>query len=89
MDHIGAAIQSRRRSLGMSVQELADQAQISASYLYAMEAGTRGNHFDKIVRIAEVLQLDLYELAELSKKSKNSVPPMECRLFHLEMGGMQ
>lgn len=63
--HLGEIIKEQRVAQGLRVQELAVFAQVSASYIYAVEAGVRGNHFDKIVRIAQVLKLDLYELASV------------------------
>ena len=56
-------VRRRRIDLGMSVRELAEQTGVEASYIYAIEGEARGPHFDKIVRIAKVLDLDWYELA--------------------------
>ena len=59
---LGERVKSRRLSLGLSVQDLASRAQVSASYIYAIEAGERGSHIDKLTRIALALGTDLMEL---------------------------
>lgn len=56
---IAEQIRSARIALGMSVKELADRAQISVSYLYAIESGERGSHIDKLYRVCKQLGLKL------------------------------
>lgn len=59
---LGQRVKERRLMLGLSVQELAKRARVSASYIYAIEAGVRGSHVDKIARIAQALNTNLLEI---------------------------
>lgn len=47
---------------GLSVKELAEKANVSASYIYAIESGARGTHIDKLSRIANALGISLYDI---------------------------
>ena len=86
--HIGVLIQNKRKEMGIGVHELARLAQVSASYIYAIESGKRGRHFDKLLRIANVLSMDIQELADIVNEKlteitrKNSSFP----LYHGEEG---
>lgn len=55
-------VKQRRLEYGLSVQELARKAKVSASYIYAIESGARGSHIDKITRIAQALEVPLTAL---------------------------
>ncbi len=59
---LGARVRERRLKLGMSVQELAKKAEVSASYIYAIESGVRGSHIEKLTRIAHSLETTVTEL---------------------------
>lgn len=59
---LGQRVKERRLSLGLTVQELAGRARVSASYIYAIEAGVRGSHVDKLARIAKALETTLLDL---------------------------
>jgi len=63
---LGERVKERRLALGMTVQELARRAEVSVSYVYAIEAGERGSHIDKILRIAQALEVPLQDLWPLS-----------------------
>ena len=60
--NLGERVRERRLMKGMSVQELAQRARVSASYIYAIEAGARGSHIDKLTRIAQALETSLLDL---------------------------
>ena len=59
---LGETIRNRRLLLEMSVVEVAQKAGVSASYLYAIEAGTRGSSMRKLAQIARVLGLQSTDL---------------------------
>lgn len=61
---IGDQIQYARLQHNLTIPELARRASVSISYLYAIEAGVRGSHIDKIWRIANVLSLSLDVMCE-------------------------
>ncbi len=63
---LGERVKERRQLLGLTVQELAKRAQVSASYIYAIEAGERGSHIDKLTRIAHALDTNIIELWPIS-----------------------
>ncbi len=65
MESLGSLVRKRRTESRLSVPELATNAKVSASYIYALESGQRrGNHFDKTIQIAGVLKFDLYEMTK-------------------------
>ena len=56
---IGALIRARRERVGMTMAELARRAEISRSYLYAIEdAQTLNPSFDVVMRLAWELEDD-------------------------------
>jgi transcriptional regulator with XRE-family HTH domain len=59
---LGERVRKRRLALGLSVQEVARRANVSASYIYAIEAGVRGSQIAKLARVAEALDIDLAAL---------------------------
>ncbi|PWI57241.1 helix-turn-helix transcriptional regulator [Sulfoacidibacillus thermotolerans] len=59
---LGARVRERRLKLGMSVQELAKKAEVSASYIYAIESGVRGSQIEKLTRIARALETTVIDL---------------------------
>ena len=59
---LGQRVHELRMKKGLSVQELARMAEVSASYIYAIEAGARGSHIDKLTRIARILDTNLTDL---------------------------
>ncbi len=59
---LGERVREKRISLGFTVQELATRAQVSASYIYAIEAGVRGSRIEKLTRIAKALDISLLEI---------------------------
>ncbi|MDI3328449.1 MAG: helix-turn-helix transcriptional regulator [Alicyclobacillaceae bacterium] len=59
---IGERLKELRLERGLTVKELAERAGVSQSYVYAVEAGTRGSQVDKLVRIAKALGVDLSTL---------------------------
>ncbi|MCI0182571.1 helix-turn-helix transcriptional regulator [Sulfoacidibacillus ferrooxidans] len=59
---LGVRVRERRLKLGLSVQELAIKAQVSASYIYAIESGIRGSHIEKLSRVARALETTVNEL---------------------------
>lgn len=60
--NIGDQIRAAREWHYLTVQELANKAKVSASYIYAIEAGMRGSHIDKLYRICKQLELKLDDI---------------------------
>jgi transcriptional regulator with XRE-family HTH domain len=61
--HIGELIQQKRIEKGIGQTELAQRAYVGVLYIKHIEKGIGGLSFDKIVRIAYALDLDISELA--------------------------
>ena len=57
---LGASIRARRKSKGLTQQELADRAGCSAKFLTDLENGKPTVRFDKVLKIVMVLGMDLY-----------------------------
>ncbi|MDI3256922.1 MAG: helix-turn-helix transcriptional regulator [Kyrpidia sp.] len=61
---IGERLRELRLQRGLTVRELAEKAGVSQSYVYAVEAGTRGSRVDKLIKIARALEVDIAALVE-------------------------
>ncbi|ATY85921.1 XRE family transcriptional regulator [Kyrpidia spormannii] len=61
---MGERLRELRRERGMTVRELAEKAGVSQSYIYAVEAGTRGSRLAKLIKIARALEVDLATLIQ-------------------------
>jgi transcriptional regulator with XRE-family HTH domain len=62
---IGMQLKKLRKTTGLSVKELAERAGVSQSYIYAIEAGSRGANATKLSSIANALGVpvaDLYDV---------------------------
>jgi transcriptional regulator with XRE-family HTH domain len=59
MDNLGQRVRELRLSKAMKVRQLAHTAGVSASYIYAIESGTRGSHVSKLELIAHALGVPL------------------------------
>lgn len=62
METLAARVQHYRLQKKLSVRELAKLADVSVSYVYAIESGTRGNNIVKLERIASALDVPLQAL---------------------------
>lgn len=61
-ERFGFAVQARREALGLTQEDLADQARIHRTYLSDIERGTRNVALINIERLARALDLPLSEL---------------------------
>lgn len=61
-EDIGNNVKQLRKRAGLSVKELAEVAGVSASYVYSIEAGTRGSNIHKLNKIAKALGVTVMEL---------------------------
>ncbi|MFD1676699.1 helix-turn-helix domain-containing protein [Alicyclobacillus fodiniaquatilis] len=57
-----------RKLRKMSVRALADKADVSVSYVYAIEAGARGSNITKLNQISDALDIALSELLGQDKR---------------------
>ncbi|MHB1685695.1 MAG: helix-turn-helix domain-containing protein [Bacilli bacterium] len=64
---LGLWVRTKRLERGLKVKELAEQASVSASYIYAVEAGHRGSRFAELIRLARALDSTLVELWQQAK----------------------
>jgi HTH-type transcriptional regulator / antitoxin HipB len=58
-EDITRTIRERRRSLGLTQDELADLAGCSPRFIRALEAGKKSVQLDKLLQVLEVLGLEL------------------------------
>jgi y4mF family transcriptional regulator len=56
---LGAALRNRRRSLGLTQQELARLAGCGLAFLYELESGKQTVRLDKVLGVLAVLGLSL------------------------------
>ncbi len=61
-NELGHRVRTLRREKNLSVRELAEQAGVSASYVYAIESGARGSNLKKLGKIAAVLSVSISTL---------------------------
>ena len=64
MPHIGDVIRLTRLEKGINRKDLAKKAYVTVNYLNALECGKGSIQFDKIARVAHVLNIDIRKLAE-------------------------
>lgn len=60
-------MRSRRKTLGLTQEQLAEKADLSANYIAKLELGDRIPSFSTLVCIAEALDIEVYELLSVSK----------------------
>lgn len=58
----GEAVKTKRKALGMSVEDLAQTADVTPRYIYKIEAGERMPRMDVALRIIFVLRIEIKEL---------------------------
>jgi transcriptional regulator with XRE-family HTH domain len=64
-DSLGHRLQTRRKSAGLSLRELASKADLTASFISQIERGQTNPSIDSLRRIAEALQVSmLYFLSD-------------------------
>ena len=62
--HLGARVRALRRERGLTPAQLAERLGISASYLNLIEHNRRGLSAQLLIKLADVLQLDLRALSQ-------------------------
>ncbi len=62
MTELAQRLKYYRKLRKMSVRELAAASNVSVSYIYAIESGSRGSNVAKLGRIAQALQVQLSDL---------------------------
>jgi transcriptional regulator with XRE-family HTH domain len=74
MDGLGNRVRSLRLSRNLSVRELAEQAGVSMSYVYAIESGVRGSNLKKLSKIASALSVSMTTLIGEGKDDETDRP---------------
>jgi transcriptional regulator with XRE-family HTH domain len=59
---LASTLRNLRRQQKLSVRELAKRSGVSVSYIYAIEAGSRGSNLSKLDQIADALQVPISDL---------------------------
>lgn len=68
MGELAQRLKYYRKLRKMSVRALADKADVSVSYVYAIEAGARGSNITKLNQISDALDVALSELLGQEKR---------------------
>jgi transcriptional regulator with XRE-family HTH domain len=71
---LGRHIHMRRVEIGLKRKELADRAQLSYQYVSAIENGAKDPSLVAVVRIADALELTLFELTSYSALVPSTAP---------------
>jgi transcriptional regulator with XRE-family HTH domain len=74
MNGLGNRVRSLRLSRNLSVRELAEQAGVSMSYVYAIESGVRGSNLKKLSKIASALSISMTTLIGEGKDDETDGP---------------
>ncbi len=61
---LGSRIRATRKSLGLTQEELADEAGLDRSYVGGVERGDRNISFLSLCRIAKALKVDISSLTD-------------------------
>ncbi|RKQ13334.1 helix-turn-helix domain-containing protein [Ureibacillus endophyticus] len=72
-DNFGKMLKSLRKKKGLSLEQVASRANLSASYLHRLEKGTRKSPgFTKIIKLAEALKVEPSVLVGVELNSSKS-----------------
>lgn len=71
MARLGSVIRNKRRDMGLTQADLADDVNVSDSYIARIEVGERSPGAKTLFRIAEVLNVPFNELTALSSSEVN------------------
>ena len=66
MVRLGAMIRERRREMGLTQKDLADDIGVSDGYIARIEIGGRSPGSKTLIKISEVLQIPLSDIFSLS-----------------------
>ena len=66
---IGLRMKELRKRRGLSQEKLAEMAETSPNYLSRMERGTENPTLDMLIKIADALNLELWELFDYKHKA--------------------
>ena len=61
-ERFGEAVKTKRKVLGISVEDLAQMVDVTPRYIYKIEAGERMPRMDVALRIIVVLGIEIKEL---------------------------
>lgn len=67
---IGMRIKELRKRKGLSQEELAEKADTSANYLSRMERGTENPTLEMLIKIANALGVEMWELFDFGHESR-------------------
>ena len=70
--NIGANIKSFRKKLGLQANKLAEQLEISPSYLNLIESGKRNIDGDLLIKICNELRIELEDLTSTKEINLNN-----------------
>ena len=70
--NIGANIKSFRKKLGLQANKLAEQLEISPSYLNLIESGKRKIDGDLLIKICNELRIELEDLTSTKEINLNN-----------------
>ncbi|MBI5235646.1 MAG: helix-turn-helix transcriptional regulator [Deltaproteobacteria bacterium] len=65
---MGYRIKELRRCKGLSQEELAERAETSPNYVSRMERGTENPTFDTLIKIANALEIEMWELFDFGHR---------------------
>jgi transcriptional regulator with XRE-family HTH domain len=84
----GSALRQLRKDKGFTLEELAERAEISVSYLSLIERGTRQPPLTKLESLAHILGVNLYELFAPSSSGTTREKPStyDTKIKHLLKG---
>jgi transcriptional regulator with XRE-family HTH domain len=69
---VGARIRTRRKELGLTLNELAERTGVSISMLSMLERGVAGASIGTLVAVASALHLQMHDLFEVADESSQS-----------------
>ncbi len=67
---LGAAVRAARKQLGLTMEQLAERADLHWTYVGGIERGERNPSYDALVRLATALDTPLSQLLAAAEKSE-------------------
>lgn len=86
---IGASLRARRRLLGLSIVEVAQQSELSIGYISLLERNLASPSLTALMRIGEALGLSLDYFLHMPEAGGHHFPKSARTPFQLQTGGMQ
>ena len=79
---IGHNIRTRRKKLGLSIEQLSEAIDISVGFLGLVERGDRGLSLNNLFKVSSILGCSIDELSGATEYQLDNTPPINILIAH-------